>query len=398
MRNSFRHTASLLTWLFLAKLSEVFSALFVGSVIVRNLNSFDYGIFTYWISITATFSIISSLGLDKYELNRFNQESVDHFYGIFSIRLFASIILWVCIISVGYLRGEFQYALPSSFIIFVKIFDHYRNKLLADKQSNTMYKIDFKKILIGSFLRFFVISILPRVDLLLMTYIIELIYMFIVFRKKLHQSLLSLQIELRRNILKIWPLTVSTLLLALYTKLDIFLIDYFFGKELLGNYASLVRIVDIIFIAIFSLLQLRWSYIIAIPTHKKIKTFFRLSILSITIMSIVVGLAGDLIVYVLYGSSYVFDGELFILIISRLPILSFLTLTGDMLLFNAKHKTIPIRLLISLIMIFISIIILNQLQLFNLRTLTIAYSLALFFGGTLPFLFDKNFKSILKTM
>ena len=115
-------------------------------------------------------------------------------------------------------------------------------------------------------------------------------------------------------------------------------------------------------------------------------------------MSIVVGLAGDLIVYVLYGSSYVFDGELFILIISRLPILSFLTLTGDMLLFNAKHKTIPIRLLISLIMIFISIIILNQLQLFNLRTLTIAYSLALFFGGTLPFLFDKNFKSILKTM
>jgi len=393
-----RTLSKLLSWLAAAKLVEVFSAFIVGSIIVRNLNTNDYGLFTYWISITAVASMLASLGLDKYELNRFRKENVLHFHGIFSLRLFTSLFLFICVLILGFVLGELKYAGPASFIILVKIFDHYRNRLLAINRSNDMYRIDVMKMLIGSTLRFIIICLIPKVEILLLTYLVEVVYLFIVFSKNLKQSIKSVRTNLKSIILKIWPLAISTILLGLYTKLDIFIIDLFYNKEILGNYGALLRIIDILFIATFSLLQLIWSYIITDFNYNRIKLFFRISIVFALILTSIICFSDNIIVKILYGNSFNFNSILFLAILARLPIMIFLTVTGDILLFEGKFKTIPIRLVISISLFCVAVPFLRNLNLINPASISITYSVALFLGGLIPFFFDKNFKSILKLL
>jgi O-antigen/teichoic acid export membrane protein len=221
----------LLSWLSLAKLGEIFSALIVGSLLVRNLSTYDYGVFTYWISITSFVSILASLGLDKYELNRHRKESAFHFKSVFSLRLFSTLFLCLCIILFGVFSGNIKYALPASFMILVKIFDHFRNRLLAENKSNLMYSIDVKKIFIGSMLRLITISLMPKVEILLLTYCVEVVYLLFVFRENITESFKSFQTNLKPLILKILPLTISAILLGLYSKADFFIVDFFNGKD-----------------------------------------------------------------------------------------------------------------------------------------------------------------------
>ena len=393
-----RVLSKLLSWLAVAKIAEVFSAFIVGSLIVRNLNTYDYGLFTYWISITSVASMLASLGLDKYELNRFRKENDFHFHGIFSLRLFTSLFLWICVLILGFVLGDLKYAGPASFIILVKIFDHYRNRLLAMNRSNDMYRIDVMKMLIGSTLRLIIICLIPKVEILLLTYLVEVVYLFFVFSKKLKQSIKSVRTNLKSIILKIWPLAISTILLGLYTKLDIFIIDSFYNKEILGNYGALVRIIDILFIATFSLLQLIWSYIITDINYVRIKLFFRLSIVFALILTSIMCFSDHIIVKILYGNSFNYNSILFLAVLARVPIMTFLTVTGDILLFEGKFKTIPIRLVISISLFCMAVLFLRNLNLINPASISISYSIALFLGGLIPFFFDKNFKSILKLL
>jgi uncharacterized membrane protein YiaA len=78
--------------------------------------------------------------------------------------------------------------------------------------------------------------------------------------------------------------------------------------------------------------------------------------------------------------------------------MTFLTVTGDILLVEGKFNTIAIRLLISISLLFIGVLLLRNLDLINPISISIAYSVALFVGGFLPFLYDKNFKSIKKLL
>lgn len=389
-----RNFSKTFTWYIVARCAELFSAIVVGSLAVRNIPLNDYSLIVFWSTIGGVGGSLASIGLDKYELSRFKLDGKSHFAKIYSLRVYATILVGLIILAIGFFRGEAGISLCAVFILLCKLFDHFRNALLVKEKGYLMYRYDSIKLFLGSIMRLLVVILYKDIILYFVSYGLEFLILSIIYRKRLTIGIRTLKLNVKKEFLIVRPLLLSTIMLAIYSKIDIYIVDMFISDSL-GIYGATLRIIDIYFVISFGIIQLYWANILNRTDSKHYFGFYLISTTLFSVVSVIVLYVLRVPIYsILYGNDFVLDDDIFLFMVLRIPVMIWLSVTGDLLLFLNRHQTIPQRLIISLFVLAgLSCLNFTSLDAINVSKF---FYLSMLSGAVLPFFFDKNFKYILK--
>lgn len=311
-------------WLLLDKLSKLFPGVIIVALIGRHLGPEEFGMWNYALALTTIIGSVAILGMDKLavkELINNEQRQGTIVATLILMRIIASIICMAIGIGIVLFSRQHQQiylycTIFSALIIVLQSFDvldyFYQAK-------NDVKKVIIPKVMV--FITFCVVKLIiiflngtlmvflwASVIEVLLTYMIILV----VFSYQ-NTSDFSLRIDrsLAKALLaKSWPLMLSNLLVILFMKIDLVLLDMLSTPAELGKYVSAARISElwyaipmVISVAILpGLIQKKKvsqnAYLLTL--EKLLRLSFWLS----TVIAVVITLTAGLIIPLLYGKAY----------------------------------------------------------------------------------------------
>jgi len=311
-------------WLLIDKLSKLFPGIIIMALIGRHLGPEEFGIWNYALALTTIIGSVAILGMDKLavkEIINNEQKQGTIVSTIILMRICAgTICMAISICIVLFARKHQQLYLYctifSALIIILQSFDvldyfyQAKNKVKRVIIPKVVVFITFclvKLIIIflgGTLTAFLWASVLE----LLLTYLI----IIMVFS---HHNRADFTFRIDRSLVKTllgqsWPLILSNLVVILFMKIDLVLLDVLSNPAELGKYVGAARISElwyaiptVISVAILpTLLQKKnISHDAYLITLEK---WLRLSFWLSAAIAILVTLTAHLIIPLLYGESY----------------------------------------------------------------------------------------------
>jgi len=312
-------------WLLADKLSKLFPGILVLALLARHLGPQEFGIWSYAVALTTIIGTVAILGMDKIAVKELitgqNSQPVTVSTVIFMRIMAALCCMLISILIVVVTRPQQPVYLYctffSSFTILFQSFDvldyFYQVKnsirtVIIPKVSVFILFCIIKTILIladGSLLAFLWVSVLE----LLVTYSIIL---WKYHREYASAAFSKINFQLAARLLKqCTPLIYSSVLVVLFIKIDLLLLDYMSSATTLGNYVVAARISELWYalptvIATAMLPGLiRKKEENPVAYHESLETWIRLSCwLSIGI-AVFITLSSSFIIGLLYGQAYV---------------------------------------------------------------------------------------------
>lgn len=311
-------------WLFTGKMTSMLAAFFVGAYVARYLGPTQYGLLSYAFSFTGLFAIFASLGIDSI-LNRelvSHSEEKERLLGSgFLIKITGSIIAIILIlIALFFIKTDLvtnALILISSFSFMFNAFGvidiYFQSQVLA---KNTV-KIQITTLIITSVLKILFILLKLPVIYFALAYLIDAFVFavgLIIIYKKVGLGITKLKFDKKITIMLLknsWPLILSGVAIAVYTKIDQVMIKNMLGNEAVGLYSVAVRISEVwYFIPAIICTSLFPAIVNARQTNvsayeKRLKNLYSLMFyISVGIAISITLLSGFIITY-LFGHKYI---------------------------------------------------------------------------------------------
>jgi O-antigen/teichoic acid export membrane protein len=311
------------SWLFTEKILRLLISFVVTVLVVRYLGPEQFGLLSYAISFYGLFSTISILGLENIsirELVKYPGRRDDILGSAFLLRLIGGIVTIILIALTLFISGEpteisILILIISTSAIFqsFSVIDYY---FRAEVKAKYSVYVMMASVLFTSLLKILLIilkapliyfAIVLSVEFFAMAAGFLLVYKY----NKLKIINWNFREETAMNLLKdSWPLILSGLVIAIYTKIDQVMIKNMLDSKELGNYAAAVRLSEAWY---FIPIALTNSLFPAIVNAKKLSNKFYLNRMqklydilawiAITIAVPVSIFSGD-IINIIFGSEF----------------------------------------------------------------------------------------------
>lgn len=321
MHNVFENSV----WLLADKLSKLFPGILVLALLARHLGPQEFGIWSYAVALTTIIGTVAILAMDKIAVKELitgqNSQSVTVSTVIFMRIMAALCCMIISLLIVVLTRPQQPVYLYctffSSFTILFQSFDvldyFYQVKnsirtVIIPKVSVFILFCLIKTVLIllgGSLLAFLWISVME----LLVTYSIIL---WKYHRQYASAAFSKIDFRLAARLLKqCSPLVYSGVLVVLFLKIDLLLLDYMSSATVLGNYVAAARISELWYalptvIATAMLPGLiRKREESPAAYRESLETWIRLSCWVSIGIAVFITLSSPFIIGLLYGQAYV---------------------------------------------------------------------------------------------
>ncbi|MGD8305817.1 MAG: flippase [Ignavibacteria bacterium] len=243
------------SWLFGEKILRIIISLIVTILVVRYLGPEQFGLLSYAISFYGLFSAISILGLESISIRELvkNPESRDQILGsVFILRLAGSILAIVLILLILVIFKESNNV--SILILVVSISAIFQSISVIDYFFRAEVKARYSvyvmtgSVLVTSVFKIFLIILKAPLIYFAIAFSVEFAAMafgFVLVYKynKLKIFNWKFQKNISVNLLKdSWPLILSGLVIAVYTKIDQVMIKNMLNSTELGYYAVAVKL------------------------------------------------------------------------------------------------------------------------------------------------------------
>jgi O-antigen/teichoic acid export membrane protein len=275
------------SWLFTEKILRLLISFVVTVLVVRYLGPEQFGLLSYAISFYGLFSTISILGLENIsirELVKYPGRRDDILGSAFLLRLIGGIVTIILIALTLFISGEpteisILILIISTSAIFqsFSVIDYY---FRAEVKAKYSVYVMMASVLFTSLLKILLIilkapliyfAIVLSVEFFAMAAGFLLVYKY----NKLKIINWNFREETAMNLLKdSWPLILSGLVIAIYTKIDQVMIKNMLDSKELGNYAAAVRLSEAWY---FIPIALTNSLFPAIVNAKKLSNKFYLN-------------------------------------------------------------------------------------------------------------------------
>ena len=238
-------------WLLIEKILRIISGIFVSTAVARHLGPESYGILAVAIGTISIFSAAAAMGADHINVSELSKRSeAGKWMFLFSAlitRFLWSIFCFSFLIIVILLKppeNEIIYLILAGLIPMAS-FSILGNKLQSDGYFFQYTVLCCTAIIVSATFR--VVGILLSASIqyfavvtLLDSVIISVVFAIFLFtRKDFNQSYLNPQwSEVKRYFLLSFPTALSIAMVALYLRLELFVIDFLLGKTAAGLWAA----------------------------------------------------------------------------------------------------------------------------------------------------------------
>lgn len=322
MRNVFEN----ISWLLADKVSKLFPGILVLALLARHLGPEEFGIWNYAIALTTIVGNVAVLGMDRMGVQELihheGQESTVVATIIFMRVVAALLCMAACILLVFFsrpLEPVYLYCTVfSAFTIFFQSFDvmDYFYQVKSGLRNVIVPRVSV--FVIFCFIKILLVYLQASLYVFLWATLLELIttYAVILIRYGRRYQAIQLQhIDMAlagRLLRKSWPLIFSNLVVVLFVKLDLVLLDWWSNPDQLGNYVVAIRISELWYAlpAVMGTAMLP-----GLIQQKKDNTaaylltlerWLRLSCWASLCVALVVSVATPAMVRILYGTAYKF--------------------------------------------------------------------------------------------
>ncbi|WP_142688386.1 flippase [Chitinophaga polysaccharea] len=311
-------------WLLIDKLSKLFPGIIIMALIARHLGPEEFGIWSYALALTTIIGSVAILGMDKLavkEILHNGQKQGAIVVTVILMRIVAGIICMAISVSIVWFTRQHQQlyiycTIFSALIIVLQSFDvldyfyqakHNVKKVIIPKVTVFLAFCAIKLVIIyldGSLMAFLWTSVIELVVTYLVVIAIYGYYNTADFTLRIDRTLA------KTLLVQSWPLILSNLVVVLFMKIDLVLLDLLSNPGELGKYVSAARISElwyaiptVISVAILpGLIQKKKSsrsaYLAALEKWLRLSFWLSLGI------ALLITFTAHLIIPFLYGEGY----------------------------------------------------------------------------------------------
>lgn len=247
-------------WLMMARVGTLIIKMLTGIAVANYLGSAGNGILAYPMAIITFFLAASALGLDSYitrEILRRPQDKNTLLGSAFGLRVLAGLVALPLIYSTYFLiqkfvenkpEASFDYIVIVSFVCLFQSINIIDSYFQSQVQGKRIMIVQVLANILSASLKLFLIftgaSLIAFVWALLFDSICTAIcYTTIYHRSGQRISHWKYDSKVARKLLKhAWPLAFSAVLITLYMKIDLVMIDAFMDSSALGVYSTAVNL------------------------------------------------------------------------------------------------------------------------------------------------------------
>src|SRR5690554_5866557 len=247
-------------WLMMARVGTLIVKMLTGIAVANYLGRSENGILAYPMAIITFFLAASALGLDSYitrEILRRPKDKNTLLGSAFAMRVFAGLAALPLIYSTYFLiqkfaankpEASFDYIIIVSFVcIFqsITIIDSY---FQAQVQGKKIMIVQVIANLLSAILKLALIFTAAPLSAFIWALLADSIFIAICYTamyQKSNESIFQWKYDpkVAKNLLKqAWPLAFSAILITLYMKIDLIMIDAFMDSSALGVYSTAVNL------------------------------------------------------------------------------------------------------------------------------------------------------------
>jgi len=318
-RKYFKNTS----WLMIERILRMIITLFVGIYVARYLGPDLFGLLSYTNSFVGLFLAIATLGIESIVIRELVKRPyyVNELLGTaFGLRIFGTIIMWFFILIAVFISNndnhtnEFIYII--SLAILFQAFNVIDFKFQADVQAKYVAQIKLVQILFTSSTKLFLIFIKAPLLWFVWVYFFDalilafgLILMYLI--KKGNALHWRWKWHVASDLLKdSWPLIMSGMLISIYVKIDQVMIKELIGDREVGIYAVATSLSTATYFIPLVITESLFPAIINAKNnndalyHTRLQRLYDILIWSGIIISIIVFLISDYIIYYCFGNEY----------------------------------------------------------------------------------------------
>jgi O-antigen/teichoic acid export membrane protein len=247
------------SWLMIDKLSKLFPGIIIMALIARYLGPEEFGIWNYALALTTIVGSLAILGMDKIAVKELinNEQQQGSIVGtIIFMRLIAAITCMLVSTGIVMLSRQHQQlylycTIFSSLIIVLQSFDVLDYFYQAKNQVKRVIIPKVVVFLIFCAIKLLIIYLHGTLITFLWTAVIELLVTYAIIVTiywYYHTPGHPLQVSLflaKTLLAKGWPLVISGLVVVLFLKIDLVLLDVLANPATLGEYVSAAKISEL---------------------------------------------------------------------------------------------------------------------------------------------------------
>jgi O-antigen/teichoic acid export membrane protein len=247
------------SWLMIDKLSKLFPGIIIMALIARYLGPEEFGIWNYALALTTIVGSLAILGMDKIAVKELlnNEQQQGSIVGtIIFMRLIAAITCMLVSTSIVMLSRQHQQlylycTIFSSLIIVLQSFDVLDYFYQAKNQVKRVIIPKVVVFLIFCAIKLLIIYLHGTLITFLWTAVIELLVTYAIIVTiywYYHTPGHPLQVSLflaKTLLAQGWPLVISGLVVVLFLKIDLVLLDVLANPATLGEYVSAAKISEL---------------------------------------------------------------------------------------------------------------------------------------------------------
>lgn len=311
-------------WLFSEQLLRMVSGLFIGIWIARYLGPDNYGVYSYIIGVAAILGGIAKMGMDAVIVQELinNPEQRNQYLGsAFWVRVAGAILLSVVygtilFISEGDRQIDAMIALIMIGIIF-QSFDILEAHFLSEVQAKVVSICKMIQVLISSALKLYCIynesSLIYFVAIFAFDFIIISGALFYAYTRQNSPRFLSAYCHTtaKRLLKKSWPLLLSTLVVLVYQKIDLIIVNHMLGNYSTGIYTAALKFTDsFYFVPLLITNSLATALINSRKTdvnkyRDRLKKLYHLVLGLTTIIAVIIYFSSEFLIKTFYGQEYI---------------------------------------------------------------------------------------------
>lgn len=312
------------TWSLFDQIIRLFVSIIIGAIVARKLGVIDYGILSFFITYFSLFNQLTGLSFESQLISKviINPESENEYWGSY---LFARLLISVILITISififyaffadkYKQSNYIIAIGVISILFKSLniyevwFQAKGLQYLTIKSkivSNLTINI-FKLLVAFYYPNITVFLFVFSLDIFLNTYFIFTVFKSISFTSKWSYSYNKIKGIIKNSLI----LILSSLLIYLYSRIDVFFIKYYLSDHDLGIYTAAVTISS--FIPIGALIA--YNILIPVVSNKKkindviyldyLQNLFKYFFVAGVILSLLVYIFSNFIISTIFGEMY----------------------------------------------------------------------------------------------
>lgn len=310
-------------WLLIDKLSKLFPGIIIMALIGRHLGPEEFGIWNYALALTTIIGSVAILGMDRFAVKEIinNEQGQGTIVAtVIVMRIIASIICMAVSIGIVLFAQKHQQlylycTIFSALMIILQSFDVLDYFYQAKNKVNRVIIPKVTVFITFCIVKLIIIFLGGTLIAFLWASVIELLltYLIIIMVFGYHNATFTPRIDwlLAKTLLvQSWPLILSNLVVVLFMKIDLVLLDVLSNPAELGRYVGAARISELWY-AIPTVISV--AILPGLIQKKKIsqnaylvtlEKWLRLSFWLSAAIAILVTLTAHLIIPFLYGDSY----------------------------------------------------------------------------------------------